>query len=234
MVSSEEVIERSFYMSLLRVALVNNLTLNPDDYLPSSVSNEKRYNEDKARLKKFVSIFGVGNSQSRGQKILPRITLELQGYYPGSMGVEKFSIDNSAKLNPIIVESEYSTKDVIIDVHLVTSNQADMRLLHTIMYHALPAMGYIKPYYNDQKEYFENGLAPTNNIFIEIGNYYDHSDTDHGILEKVYSYTIKDGFVIEDKHEPGELVPIKDISVLLDAYQSNQDQTFNIQGSNNT
>ena len=57
MVSSQEIIERSFYMSLLRVALENGLTLDPDKYQPINSVNENRYNEDKRKLKKYVYIF---------------------------------------------------------------------------------------------------------------------------------------------------------------------------------
>lgn len=234
MVSSEEVLERSFYMSLLKTTLANGFTLDPEEFLPPSPANEARFEEEKKKLKKFIYIFGVGNSQSRGQKTLPRITLEVQGYYPGSIGIEKFQIDSTDKLQPRLVESEFSTKDVVVDVHLVASNQTDMRLLHSLMYHSLPATGYIKPYYNNYGEYLkDNQMNPSGNIFIEIGNYYDHSDTDHGILEKVYSYTVKDGFVMEDIHEAGELVPIKDISLLIHD-ENATDMKVDIKSSNNT
>ena len=64
MVSSEEIIERSMYMNLLAVALKAGVTIDPDDYLNSSglptKETEARYLADKAKIKKFVYIFGIG------------------------------------------------------------------------------------------------------------------------------------------------------------------------------
>ena len=82
----------------------------------------------------------------------------------------------------------------MFDIHLVANNSQDMRILHQIMYTALPARGYIKPFIESTiSEYLHNpGLYKTGNIFLQIGNYYDHNDIDHGILEKVYTYTINE------------------------------------------
>ena len=86
MVNTEEIVERTFYICLLTTALKRKLTLNPDDYLPLSLENEKRFKEDSEALKKFIPIFGVGNNQVKGAKTCPRITIELQGFYNGDIG----------------------------------------------------------------------------------------------------------------------------------------------------
>ena len=229
MVNTEEIIERSFYMSLLVTALKHKFTLDPNEYLPVNKENSIRYDRDKKALSKFVTIFGVGSSQSRGAKLVPRITLELQGYYPGSVGMEKYQVDSENPEKPMLVEWDFSSKDVVIDVHLVANNQTDMRLLHNIMYDSLPANGYIKPYFNEtSKEYLEKPMLPSGNIYIEVGNYYDSSDTDHGLLEKVYSYTVLDGLVKERVPFDGALTPIHDISILLDREDAKPDITLNI------
>lgn len=216
MVSSQEIIERSFYMSLLHTALKNGLTLDPDNYLPINPTSQAKYLKDKEALDKYVYIFGVGNNQSRGKKEVPRITLDLQGYYPGTIGVEKYHIDVEDSLRPVLVESEFTTKSIVLDVHLVANNQNDMRMLHSIMYKALPASGYIKPFTGNKEEYLNTGLNPTGNIFIEVTNHYDHTDNSQGLLEKVYSYTVEDGLVIDNIDEGIVLSPIIDISVILD------------------
>jgi hypothetical protein len=220
MVSSEEIIERSFYMNLLQVALKSGLTLDPDDYLDENgrptAESEKKYKADLEEIskKKFVAIFGIGNNQERGIKMVPRITLELQGYYPGTIGMERYQVDDKFPENPWVMETGYTTKEVVIDVHLVSKTQADMRLLHSIMYKALPSQGYIKPYLNDKEAFVSSGLLQSNNIYIEVGNYYDHQDTDHGLLEHVYQYKVSDGIVTEEETDM-ELVPIKDITCLI-------------------
>ena len=212
MVSSEEIIERSFYMSLLRTTLINGLTLDPDNYLPISPAKQELLKNDMAKLKKFIYIFGVGNNQSRGPKEVPRITLELQGYYPSTFGVERYSIENLGESSSMF-ETEYAPKDTVIDVHLVSNNQEDMRLLHSIMYSSLPSRGYIKPFLGDKEDYFKSKLSPSNNLFIEVGNFYDKAELQHGLIEKVYSYTVHNGILPEKLVE--ELPNIKDISVLI-------------------
>ena len=47
MVNTEEIVERTFYICLLQTALKKGLTLNPEDYLPLSQENEKRFQADK-------------------------------------------------------------------------------------------------------------------------------------------------------------------------------------------
>lgn len=206
------------YMNLLAVALKAGVTIDPDDYLNSSglptKETEARYLADKAKIKKFVYIFGIGNNQVRGPKEVPRITLDLQGYYPGVIGMERFQLDDTDKEHPRMIDTGYNTKDIVIDVHLVSKTQQDMRMLHSIMYRALPTQGYIKPYKGNKYEFMNSGLQRSENIYIEVGNYYDHVDTDHGLLEHVYQYKISDG-VVSDEILDMDLVPIKDISVLI-------------------
>lgn len=218
MVSSEEIVERSMYMNLLSVALAAGVTLDPDDYLDENGNptpqSEAQWNTDKKALSKFVYIFGVGNNQERGIKEVPRITLDLQGYYPGVIGMERYQVDDTIKHNPRMIETGYTTKEIVIDVHLVSKTQADMRLLHSIMYKALPSQGYIKPYFNDKEAFFNGGLLPSENIYLEVGNYYDHADTGHGLLEHVYQYKVSDG-VVPDEVVNMDLVPIRDITCLI-------------------
>jgi hypothetical protein len=230
MVSTEEIVERSFYMNLLYVALQAGVTIDPDNYLDESgkptKDGEQRYRDDLAKLKTFVSIFGIGNNQERGIKFVPRITLELQGYYPGNIGMERYQIDDTIKNNPKIIDTGYDVKDISIDVHLVSKTQADMRLLHSIMYKALPSKGYIKPFINDKEDFFNTGLLKSNNIYIEVGNYYNHDNTDQGLLEKVYTYSVTDGVVTEVGQEV-ELVPIRDITCLI-GLDTQQDHEMSI------
>ena len=46
--------------------------LNPEDYLPLSQENEKRFQEDKEAIDKFIYLFGIGNNQVRGPKNLSK------------------------------------------------------------------------------------------------------------------------------------------------------------------
>lgn len=219
MVSTEEIIERSIYMNLLTVALKAGVTLDPEEYLGPTglptVQGETRFQHDKAAMSKFVYIFGIGNNQERGIKETPRISMELKGYYPGSVGMERFQIDDSIPNNPRMVETGYLSKGVTVDIHLVAKTQKDIRLLHSIMYKALPTEGYIKPFFNNKEEFMRTGLLPSENIYLEVGNYYDHQDTEHGLLEHVYTYKVTDGIVDNNVLEDVQLVPIRDITCLI-------------------
>ena len=224
MVTLQEVIERTFYICLLHETLKRGLTINPDDYLEvvpgydvpvPTEESEARFLRDKEAIgSKFVYVFGICNNQVRGPKDLPRITLELKAYYPGDVGVEKEDYIQTQSGVFQAIESDYETKHTLIDVHLCANTEAEMRLLHDIMYRALPARGYIKPYLNDYEEWKKAGLMPTGNIYIEVGNYYDHPDLNHGFLEKVYTYEVRDGLLMETLTDT-TCVPIKDISCLI-------------------
>lgn len=228
MVNSQEIVERTLYICLLTTAMKMGYTLNPEDYLPLSQENEKRYLQDKEAFEKFISIFGVGNAQVRGPKIVPRITLESEAYYPGDIGVDKYIIgDRLEDGNYQASEFPFETRDISIDVHLVSNTQTDMRLLHYIMHKALPVRGYVKPYFNNLEEWGDGRVAPTGNLFLEIGNFYDYPDDSHGLLEKVYTYTVKDGIIpFDDIGEP--ISPIKDISVLIGHYEAKESEMIDL------
>lgn len=219
MVNSQEIVERTFYICLLSTALKLGYTVNPDDYLPLSQENEKRFKDAIDVLPKFIPIYGVGNNQVRGPKTVPRITLESEAYYPGDIGVNKYIIgDRLEDGNYQASEFPFETRDIALDVHLVANTQPDMRLLHNILFKSLPTRGYVRPYFNDLEGWEDGKVQPTGNLFIEIGNFYDHPDDAHGLLEKVYTYTVKDGIIPQEDLEDGIISPIKDISVLLEAY----------------
>lgn len=112
----------------------------------------------------------------------------MQGFYNGDIGVNKYIIgDKLENGNYQASEFPYETKDITLDIHLVANTQQDMRLLHSIMYEALPSRGYVRPYYNDLEEWEDGKVAPTGNLYIEIGNYYDHPDESQGLLERYIS-----------------------------------------------
>lgn len=219
MIDSQEIIEQTFYICLLRETLDRGLTINPLDYLDMStvppkptVDGENRYLRDRTSIgDKFISIFGVGNNQSRGSKEVPRITLELKAYYPGSIGLEKEVFDDT-RTN--ILDVGYETKDILIDVHLCSRTEGEMRTLHDIMYRALPSRGYLTPYLGNFKEWKAKHISPSGNLYIEVGNYYDHQNLDHGLLEKVYTYTVRDGLILTNIVEKN-ITKIYDISCLL-------------------
>lgn len=210
MVNSQEIIERSVYSSLLRVAIALGYTIDPNDYLPINAENAAKYKTDIGKLKKVVAIFGTGENQSKGQKITPRIVVNARGFFPGAIGLPRQLIEKEEGIGFTATEEPYETIDQYIDIHLVAGNQEDMRLLHTIMFSSIPQRGYIKPYNEDQ-------FLFSGNIFLELVNFFDIPVLDVGIMEKVYQFVIQD-CLIEEKTTVADLVPIKDITLLLEGY----------------
>lgn len=232
MVTSQEIIERTLYASLMQVALHLGYTLNPEDYLPVNPMNQARYEADKNCVLKYIYIFGVGNNQVRGPKIVPRITIDLNAYYPGDIGVEQFMVgDKDQQGQYTMYQYPFETKSSQFDIHLVANNVEDLRLLHSIMYTALPARGYIKPFLeNSLQEYLSNkGLLKTGNLFTQVSNFYDHNDKEHGLLEKVYSYTCDDGMIEETALNDNTFAPITDISALIKLDGSKSNVSLHIQ-----
>ena len=226
MVTTQEVIERTLYASLMRVALQLGKTINPEDYLPLSAQHSEEY---KAAVEaigpNFIYIYGVGNNQVRGAKLVPRITIELNAYYPGNVGTEAFMIGDE-KINDeyVAYNFPFETKNVQFDIHLVANTAEQLRILHSIMYTALPARGYIRPFLEASlKEYLETPrLYKDGNVYLEVSNYYDHNDQEHGLLEKVYSYTCYDSYIEETENtEVGPITPIKDISAIISVTSPN-------------
>lgn len=211
MISSQEIIERSIYTSILNTLISTGYSLNPEDYYPINNENSLRFKADKSQIESskgfFIPLFGVGNNQSRGIKTCPRITIESQGFMPGDIGLPKQIIDK-VEDSFFISEFPYEAIDQFIDIHLVANNQEEMRLLHTLLFASIPQRGYIKPYHMDKAPF-------DGNIYVEIANFYDRPNTDKGIMEKVYQFTIKDTLLSESEI-PEPIVPINAIEVLLD------------------
>lgn len=57
MVNSEEIVERTFYISLLSTMLEMGLTLNPEDFLPLSQENEKKISRGNQRYEEVYTTF---------------------------------------------------------------------------------------------------------------------------------------------------------------------------------
>lgn len=214
MINSQEIIERSVYQALLDVTKELGYTLDPQDYLPISNENKQRYDQDLAKIKKPIAVFGTGNSEAKGARISPRIVVNARGFYPGTVGLPKVLLEKQVGVGWTANQEPYETIDQYIDIHLVANNQEDMRLLHQILFWSIPQRGYIKPY-NEENFLFSG------NIFIELINFYDQPNNNVGMMEKVYEFLVLDTMVGERTNLPTDLVPIQDISVLIENYGYN-------------
>lgn len=219
MVNSQEIIERSIYCALLEMAVKLGYTIDPNKYLPISNENQAKFKKDLSLIDKdkgfHIEIFGVGNNESRGVKMTPRITVESEGFYPGDVGLPRYRQEKEGS-SFLVYEEPYEALSQYMNIRLCAGNSEHMRILHQIMFWSVPQRGYLKPYTEDQPLF-------SGNIFLRLVNFYNHQDIQNGLLEKVYQFEIQD-CLIEKNTEPIELVPIKDISALLE----NMDYTLNV------
>lgn len=211
MISSQEIIERSVYSAILETLISKGYSLRPDDYFPINEANQKRFEADKKAIESkkgfFIPLFGMGNNQSRGMKQFPSITIESQGFMPGDVGLPKL-IQEKVEDSYFVSESPFEAIEQYIDVRLIANKQEDIRLLHTLLFASIPQRGYIKPY-NLPKVPFDG------NIYIEVANFYNEPNTDKGIIEKVYQFTIKDTLLDVDMPQEGPFPKLQSIELLL-------------------
>lgn len=211
MITSQEVIERSIYQSILEKLISEGLSLDPSDYLPITAATAEQYKLDREAIVQakgfYVSLFGTGNSQSRGEKTTPRIVIDMGGFFPGELGLGENVIEKEDE-EFVISETPFEAIDQIIDVRLIYNNVSHGRLLHKVLHSSIPQRGYLKPYNLESKPF-------DGNIFIYVSNYFSSDDVDKGINEDVYQFMIKDT-LINDLTVKDTVPPMTDISVLID------------------
>lgn len=212
MLHSQQVIERSVYFAILNVLLQKGLTLNPENYLPLDEEKSNQYKADRAEIvategKKYIELYGVSDSLSKGMKYAPRIVISSNGFFPGDIGFDKHNLEPDEEDGFLVTEMPFEAIDQAIDIILVANNTEETRLLHSIINTAIPQRGYIKPYIYQDRPF-------SGNIFIVLSNFFKQDDNEKGLIERVYQFTIKDT-LLEEPIEVGTLSPLSDISFLI-------------------
>lgn len=199
-------------MALLNMTIDLGYTVNPEDYLPTTEENSRRFLQDLKEITKnkgfYIGIFGVGNNHSRGKKETPRIVVDSEGFYPGGIGLPKQIIEKEGGIGYTSSEMPFETLSQYMNIRLCAQTSEHMRLLHQIMFWSIPQRGYIKPYN-------EPGFLFDGNIFLRVVNFYNMPDLENGLMEKVYQFEVQD-CLLEKNNSPQVITPIKDISVLLE------------------
>ena len=212
-----EIIERSIYDAILQVAIKEGLTLNPNDYYPVTSSSLEQFKTDKKAIEKYVTIFGTGSPESKGEKVTPRIVIENETLFPGSLGLNPSSLELNDEGEYNVVNYPSKTLEQIVSIYLCSGKQSDHRILQSILSKALPIRGYIKNYLNES-------LQDGGNIYLELVNAYDISDNATGIIEKVIQYQVSDLVITDSVFTSEDTIPmISDITII-----ANNQQLINI------
>lgn len=215
-ITSKQVIQRSFYQALLEVALARGYTLDPNNYPNQNKADAEKFLADRQAIENqkgyYVDIYGVGNNQARGGKDLPLIAVDYKGYLPGDVGLNRFHRER-AGTDWNVTETPFELLDNILQVTLSAKTNDQLLLLYEIMEGAIPIRGYIKPFiYN--KAPFDG------NIFCIFTNRYIANNLDHGYLETVYTFEVKDTLNIQPQIVDIE-TPIKVIDVDITSNEGN-------------
>lgn len=187
----QELIERTIFESI-RVELVDkgylpDITIYPDTAL-GALEYEAAI-KDVVDDKGFaVEVFSEGSNYAKGNKKVPRIVISTGNFLPGDLGgdPQKFFVNNGTTFSAMVTPPQ--TSDFYLDIHLVSGNVIQERFLNALLALAIPRRAYLK-FYTDN----------TKSFFIRTLNFSELDDTDHGIIEKVYSYQVPDCWDMEDQ-----------------------------------
>jgi len=185
-----ERIERTLYRVLYQVAVDEGFWPNEDLLinLPNGQQLLEQQIDQIIATKGFaVEVFGMGSSQAKGLKRVPRIVLISRRSMPGMVGSS--AVQHSATSDPeLFLKTLGSTRssDLQIEVNVVSNTAQQDRIINAITIKALGVMRHML-IYGSTDEWF----------CIEQYTYYDLPETIEGIMEKSYGYQIHDIFVDE-------------------------------------
>ena len=197
----QELIERSLF-EILRLEIVDkgylpDIAATDGELIPGPYYTDDQVGWDlwEADIKAIadgakgfaIELFGVGNNESKGVKKTPRIVLESGSFLPGALGGDprRFFEDQGTDYQALVTPPQ--TTDFYVNFCLVSNSAAQTRVLNAILALAIPRRGYL-PWYSDANKSF----------FARYLNYYDRTNTDEGIIERVYAYEIPDAWDHED------------------------------------
>jgi hypothetical protein len=207
----QELIERSLFEAI-RKEVVDKGYLPDITLYPNTPIGYQDYEDDKATIiatKGFaIDIYNEGSNMAKEVKKAPRIVINTGNFLPGALGgdPQREFIDLGLTYRAQITPPQ--TVDFYLNVHLVSVNVIQERILNALMALALPRRGYI-PHYNDPEE----------TLFCRYLNFYNMDDSSMGIMEKVYAYEVPDCFdrepIIpnEGNYPNGIVAKITEISV---------------------
>lgn len=168
-----------------------------------------------------IEVFGVGSSQSKKEKAIPRIVIVANRVLPGSLGggpVQVYGDDplNAGKLKKDFLQPQ--TSDLQYDIHIISNTARQDRLMHSIVALALPKRGYVR-FYDEFSV----------NFFVRQYSYRDIPNTRKGIDERVYLYEVLDIFETEQITIQDNISKIQQIKV--EERLGDEDDSSEISGS---
>lgn len=210
LINTQEIVERSIFESI-RKRIVEEGYLPDIANYPNTAAGYGNYQSAIDAVKNSqgfaAEVFGHGSSQSKQLKRVPRIAIITRRVFPGDIGGLATPHYEKDPLNPnnimkVLMDSQ--TSDLQIDIHLVSNSAKQDRFLNAIVGAVIGRRKYLKVYNDpEQKQTF----------FIHQYSYYELPDTLEGIIEKVYSYEVKDLYLFGGQVIQPNVPLIKEITV---------------------
>lgn len=152
-----------------------------------------------------IEVFGVGSSQAKQLKKVPRIVILPHNVLPGSLGGAPdifYSIDqgNSERYEARVTPPQ--TMDYSYAIHLIWNTAEQLRVLTSILGLSVPKRGYV-PIYNNVNERF----------FVHNIGHNQYSETMEGIHDNAYIFEITDLFDTDDRVIRTNIAKINQVDV---------------------
>lgn len=211
----QERIERSYFKAIEAVLVSEGyLPTNPSSFenTPNGQSLWEAALKTITQSKGFaIEVFGAGTSQSFGQKNVPRIEIQSGRIMPGDIGTSgdlgfKVSQNNPDKFVKNLVD--YQSTHLGVDIVIIAGKISQERILNAIIAKAIGTKKHIVTFDD-----------PTDRFFSVQYNFYDNPDATEGLIEKTYSYEVKDIFLYNEDSQK-EIAPINKITVEIENEES--------------
>jgi hypothetical protein len=215
MANIQEIVERSIFEKLRLETLalgyipnINNLGRYPVSGGILTKVAQANWEEDVAAIKNLkgfaIEVFSNSSSFSKGLERVPRIGIITKRITDGDIGLPPGSTIYNDPDNPnqfIKIDNPTESVNMHFDIHLVTGNAVQNRILNQILQIAFGVKRFI-PVYNTLTE---------EKIFIKQYGHYDSPDARDGQEENVYTYEVQDLYIF-DESTMRPVVPITEIT----------------------
>ena len=201
----QEIIERSLF-EVIRQELIDKGYIPDITLYPDTAQGFQDYNTAISYIvtqKGFaIELFNEGSNLAKGTKKVPRIVINTGNFLPGALGgdPQKYYQDQGLFYSALVTPPQ--TVDFFVNVHLVSMDVSQERILNSLIALAIQRRGYV-PFYDNSGSTF----------FCRYLNFFHMDNMDAGMMEKVYAYQVSDCWDTEDKVLQGNIAKITEINL---------------------
>lgn len=204
----EEVIQKSIYDQLYFILLREGYIPDRKEFGSDPVNDKyKARAADIATAKRFaVALYGHGSSHDRDKLSVPRIVITGLGFLPGSVGRD-FGENFTYKENGKYLKTVQATPSshYRIKIELISNATSQDRLIEAVRMAALPSLSFI-PHFS----------KPEESLLIEYAFTSSRPNTEYGLINKEYTYEVKDVYETEAVELPPPVSSPDGISPILE------------------